>query len=167
MYTIDEFIADWQQESANTARVLDALTDASLSQRVTPDDRSLGWTAWHLVTTFPEMLRHIGLPFTSVQFDAPQPASAAEIAATYKAASAELVELIRAGWTDATLLVEDNMYGMVWTRAVTLTCLLRHEIHHRAQMTVLMRQAGLRVPGVYGPAKEDWAAAGMPAPVVS
>ena len=31
-------------------------------------------------------------------------------------------------------------------------------------MTVLMRQAGLTVPGVYGPAKEEWAVAGMEAP---
>jgi uncharacterized damage-inducible protein DinB len=29
-------------------------------------------------------------------------------------------------------------------------------------MTVLMRQAGIKVPGVYGPAKEEWAAYGMP-----
>jgi uncharacterized damage-inducible protein DinB len=29
-------------------------------------------------------------------------------------------------------------------------------------MTVLMRQAGLPVPGVVGPSKEEWAAMGMP-----
>jgi uncharacterized damage-inducible protein DinB len=29
-------------------------------------------------------------------------------------------------------------------------------------MTVLMRQAGLVVPGVYGPAREEWAAMNMP-----
>jgi hypothetical protein len=29
-------------------------------------------------------------------------------------------------------------------------------------MTVLMRQAGLVVPGVYGPAREEWAVYGMP-----
>lgn len=31
-------------------------------------------------------------------------------------------------------------------------------------MTVLMRQAGLTVPGIYGPAKEEWATFGMEAP---
>jgi uncharacterized damage-inducible protein DinB len=30
-------------------------------------------------------------------------------------------------------------------------------------MTVLMRQAGLRVPGVYGPAEEEWGEMGMAA----
>ena len=31
-------------------------------------------------------------------------------------------------------------------------------------MTVLMRQAGLKVPGVYGPAREEWAEFGMQPP---
>jgi uncharacterized damage-inducible protein DinB len=33
-------------------------------------------------------------------------------------------------------------------------------------MTVLMRQAGLAVPGMYGPAREDWAKYGMAAPAI-
>ena len=33
-------------------------------------------------------------------------------------------------------------------------------------MTVLLRQAGLTVPGIYGPAKEGWAAYGLDAPKV-
>ena len=33
-------------------------------------------------------------------------------------------------------------------------------------MTVLMRQAGLRVPGIYGPAREDWSGMGMEPPSV-
>ena len=31
---------------------------------------------------------------------------------------------------------------------------------------VLMRQAGLKVPGVYGPAREEWTAYGMQPPAV-
>jgi len=31
---------------------------------------------------------------------------------------------------------------------------------------VLMRQAGLRVPGVYGPAKEEWESYGMEPPLI-
>lgn len=33
-------------------------------------------------------------------------------------------------------------------------------------MTVLMRQAGLLVPDLYGPTKEQWAEYGVPAPVI-
>ena len=54
------------------------------------------------------------------------------------------------------------MYGMTWKRGTTLSLLINHQAHHRGQMTVLMRQAGVPVVGVYGPAKEEWKAAGMP-----
>jgi hypothetical protein len=30
----------------------------------------------------------------------------------------------------------------------------------------LMRQAGLKVPGVYGPAREEWSLWGMPEPTI-
>ncbi|MCK4657684.1 MAG: hypothetical protein KAT85_11650, partial [candidate division Zixibacteria bacterium] len=39
-------------------------------------------------------------------------------------------------------------------------------IHHRGQMTVLMRQAGLKVPGVYGPSMEEWEHFGMKKPEI-
>ena len=64
----------------------------------------------------------------------------------------------------ATLEELDDMYGQQWPRGLTLAILLNHEIHHRAQMTVLMRQAGLVVPGVFGPSKEEWGEYGMNAP---
>ena len=66
------------------------------------------------------------------------------------------------GWTDEDLEVEDDMYGEMWARGKSLAAVVGHQTHHRGQMTVLMRQAGLTVPGVYGPAREEWAAYGMP-----
>jgi uncharacterized damage-inducible protein DinB len=55
------------------------------------------------------------------------------------------------------------MYGETWKKGFTLYCMVSHQTHHRGQITVLMRQAGLKVHGVYGPAKEEWAEMGMPA----
>ena len=66
-------------------------------------------------------------------------------------------------WTDENLTDGILMYGETWTKGFALTCFLMHGAHHRGQMTVLMRQAGLKVHGVYGPAKEEWAEQGMPA----
>lgn len=51
-------------------------------------------------------------------------------------------------------------------KAALLSLFIKHLIHHRGQMTVLMRQAGLKVPGVYGPSKEKWSQMGMDAPSV-
>jgi uncharacterized damage-inducible protein DinB len=58
------------------------------------------------------------------------------------------------------------MYGEKWTRGFTLTSLILHQVHHRGQMTVLMRQAGLEIPGLYGPARQEWAAFGMKPPAI-
>ena len=58
---------------------------------------------------------------------------------------------------------EDEMYGEKWNRGTTLQILIKHQAHHRGQLTVLMRMAGLKVHGVYGPSKEEWIAYGMPA----
>jgi uncharacterized damage-inducible protein DinB len=165
MFTrIEDFLKDWAQESALTLKIMAALTDASLSLAPSKDDRSLGRVAWHVVTSIPEMLARTGLPVKSVTHLAPMPAVAAEMAAAYKEAAEEATRSVRDNWTDDTLATEDDMYGMMWPRGVTLDVLIRHEIHHRAQMTVLMRLAGLRVPGIYGPAREEWAEHGMPAP---
>lgn len=161
--TIDDFKKDWLYEAESTQKIIDALTDASLSQKVTPEGRSLGFLAWHLTQTLGEMLGHTGLKIDAPGFDVECPSSAAEIAAAYRTAADSVTQVVTANWTDTTLLEEDNMYGETWARGLTLFYLIAHQAHHRGQMTVLMRQAGLTVPGVYGPSKEEWEAHGMPA----
>ena len=166
-HTIREFLDDWRQESALTQKIMDALSDASLAQRVGPgDNRTLGRVAWHIATTIPELLGRTGLAVQGASDHAPVPAQASAIADAYRQAAASLASQVEAQWRDATLLQEDDMYGMMWSRAMTLQVLIRHEIHHRAQMTILMRQAGLVVPGTYGPSREESAKMGMPEPAV-
>ena len=159
--TIESFLDDWKGESATTLRVMRILTDGSLAQRVTPDGRSLGFIAWHLALTIVEMGGKAGLPVEGPAEDAPPPSTAAAIVAAYDAASRSLVEKLRARWTDRMLADEVPLYGSMWRRVSVLSSLVRHQIHHRGQMTVLLRQAGLPVPGIYGPAREEWAKMGM------
>ena len=165
-HSISDFEQNWAHESASTQKQMDQLTDASLSQAVTDGHRTLGRIAWHIITTIPEMTTHMGLKVTSVDDKAPVPATADEIKKAYAAASKELLEQIKANWDDASMQVEDDMYGEKWKRGVSLLIFIKHEIHHRGQMTVLMRQAGLTVPGFYGPAKEEWSNYGGQPPEV-
>jgi uncharacterized damage-inducible protein DinB len=162
---IADFQKSWAADSEATLKVLRVLTDASLGQSVAPGGRTLGRLAWHLTCTLGEMPGHVGLEVESPAYESDPPDSAAAIAAAYEKASRSLLAQLEA-WSDATLDVEDDMYGQRWTRGFTLHALLEHQIHHRGQMTVLMRQAGLRVPGIYGPAREDWASMGMQPPKV-
>ena len=164
--TISDFERTWQHEGGATLKMLRALTDASLGQPEAPGERSLGRVAWHLVLTVSEMLQRTGLTIESPAHDSPVPPSAAAIADAYDRASRSMLRQIKEGWTDATLEVEDDMYGESWKRGLTLDALILHQAHHRGQLTVLMRQAGLKVPGVYGPSHEEWAAIGMEPPAI-
>ncbi|MFN8093698.1 MAG: DinB family protein [Vicinamibacteria bacterium] len=163
---IADFATAWEHESASTLKILRGLDDASLGQAVSSDHRTLGRLAWHVTTTLGEMLDRTGLKITGPAHDAPPPTSAAAIADAYEAAARAVAEQVTGGWNDAALEATDDMYGEKWPRGVTLMALVCHQAHHRGQMTVLMRQAGLKVPGVYGPAREEWGAYGMPAPEV-
>jgi uncharacterized damage-inducible protein DinB len=163
---IDDFLRNWESEAASTSKVIGALTDDVLDQSVAQGHRTLGRLAWHLAQSIPEMMNQTGLSVTGVDPRAPVPGNIAAIKKAYDDASAALASEVKARWKDDTLEVEDNMYGEYWKRGLTLTALMMHQAHHRGQMTVLMRQAGLKVPGVYGPAMEDWAAYGQPVPPV-
>jgi uncharacterized damage-inducible protein DinB len=163
---IEDFVKEWKAVSATTLGHLEALTDASLAQPVGPDDRTLGRIAWHIVQTIPEMAARTGLSPDGPGEEAPVPDRAGAIADAYRTAGHSLLEQVRERWTDETLQTQDDMYGQKWKRGATLAALLRHEIHHRGQMTVLMRQAGLRVPATFGPTREDWTAWGKEPPAV-
>ena len=164
---VNDFLEHWKWESQQMQAVLDVLTDASLAQAVIEGHRTLGRMAWHICTTIPEMMAHTGLKMEHlVAPDAPVPSTAKEIARAYSVVAKALADEVAAKWDDKGLLAEDELYGERWKRGFTLLVLLKHQIHHRGQMTVLMRQAGLRVPGIYGPAMEEWAQYGAPAPEV-
>lgn len=155
----DDFLNDWKYESESTLKVLRNLTDTSLSQRVTPTGRSLGFLAWHITTSLTGMLAQAKLlPAQSKQ---EMPATAAEIAKVYERDAKRVAEAVKQGWTDSQLDEEVPMYGEQWKKGFILGALIGHQCHHRGQMTVLMRQAGLKVPGVVGPSAEEWAAMGM------
>ena len=167
MYTsISNFIEEWNQEAASTQKVLDALTDESLQQKVSAEDRSLGAIAWHIVSSTPGMLIEFGVTVESVQNENSVPTSAREIAETFRNVSANTSKAIGEQWTDETLAEMKNVFGMELQKAATLNMLIKHIVHHRGQMTVLMRQAGLQVPGIYGPSREEWSKMGMEAPSI-
>jgi uncharacterized damage-inducible protein DinB len=74
------------------------------------------------------------------------------------------LQSIKGKWTDDDLPQSVEMYGQKWTNGSILSSLVRHQIHHRAQMTILMRLQNIAVPGIYGPAQEEWAGFGMNPP---
>jgi uncharacterized damage-inducible protein DinB len=160
---ITDFAGEWRVERESTLRLFGNLTDEALDQAVVPGGRTLGFLAWHITGTFREMLGRTGLTPDGPEIGEPVPARAADIVAAYDRASASALEQVTQHWTDDMLEDVLDMYGQQWPRGLVLETLIRHEAHHRGQMTVLMRQAGLPVAGPYGPSKEEWSAYGMEA----
>ena len=161
--TIGDFINDWAYESASTIKMFEQLNDACLQKTYSGEVRKIATLAWHITTTPIEMLAKTGLQVAGAMEHSAPPASAAEIVAAYKAVAKSVTDLVSKNWTDTALGDKVSMYGQEWEKGKILSVLIMHQTHHRGQLTVLMRLDGLKVPGVYGPAKEEWAMMGMPA----
>ncbi|RIW37332.1 hypothetical protein D3H55_04650 [Bacillus salacetis] len=162
--TINGFLNSWEMESSSTQKAMDNLTDDSLNQRIAEDHWTLGRLAWHITTAIKMITSQTNLAFEAPAEDFPVPESANYIAETYKSTNKAFINALQEQWKDEDLAKEINVFGRQMPAGSLLQFLLKHEIHHRGQMTVLMRQAGLNVPGIYGPSKEEWALMGMEPP---
>ena len=161
---VKDFLSGYDQAVARTQKILAALDDDTLHKSVVPGYRTLGQIGWHVVTSIPEMMARTGLGLTRVDPESMPPKTAAAVQEGYRKVTAELREAVARTWKDETLLEVDEMYGEKWPRGVTLSVLMAHETHHVGQMTVLLRLAGRKVPGIMGPSKEEWTQYGMQAP---
>jgi uncharacterized damage-inducible protein DinB len=146
---IDDFLKDYENLTKGTLKIFEKLSDATLDQSESKDHHTIRQIAWHIVTTMSVLMHHVGITISSIDQDSSPPNSTSEIAATYKKATKELIDIIKANWTDETLVQTDDMYGEQWPRGILLTVLINHEIHHRGQITALLYQAGYKVPSIF------------------
>lgn len=150
---VEDFLGDWKQSSDGTLRVIQEIADDKLDFAIVEGHNSLGWLAWHLVGAAGAFAQFGGLQVKGIERTDPQPASVDEIVTTYEnianAISEEAKKL-----TDDSLTEEVSSFVGPTERGRLLRMLIDHQNHHRSQMTVLLRQAGLKVPPVMGPTKE-------------
>lgn len=163
---IKDFEFIWSAEIERTQKILKHIPDRALHVEIGPGYRTLGRLAWHITTNISDMMLRTGLRSAGPHPDDPVPASSKLIFRGYNDAAISLLEQVTSQWTDETLQVTDEMFGQKWKRGFSLTALVLHQVHHRGQMTVVLRQAGLDVPGLFGPAKQEWAVFGMQPPEV-
>lgn len=158
---IDDFINDWKAEEEFTLKIFSTIDDEYLSYKTSDNTRSLGRLAWHLTQTLTEMNHKAGLLKEDSLDGKPIPETMKEIMDTYKKYSGDLTDAVKESWKDEELTQSVEMYGQAFEKRLILSMLVKHQIHHRGQMTILMRLQGLKVPGIYGPAQEEWSNYGM------
>ncbi|MGD8781139.1 MAG: DinB family protein [Ignavibacteria bacterium] len=160
---LEDFYEAWKADEEFTLQIFSKISDGKINEKPHQNIRSLGRLAWHITQTLTEMLNKAGLFEEDYLDNKPVPTTFAEISKTYKKYSDELVKLLKEKWTDEDLPNSIELYGQPFEKEKVLSMLLNHQIHHRGQMTVVMRLLNIEVPGIYGPSKEEWSKYGMEA----
>ena len=161
-HNIETFLTDWKTEAENTRRIFDVITEDTKRIKIHPNIRSLERLAWHITQTITEMGTKAGLFQENKLEHTALPSTFKEAVLTHQQCNALLAEAVKTRWLDSILSEQVDMYGELWSKGTVLDVLVKHEAHHRSQMTVIMRMVGLPVPGLYGPSQEEWAAMGFP-----
>ena len=163
MYTsIKQFIKDFTQEKQTTLNVFKAISNDKLMLKPNDDIRSLQRLVCHILITHGEMLGKAGLTINCPNEHAEPVNDINEICRLYEISANSVLQIVNEKWNDEDLSSELNMYGENWSKGTILSVLIKHEVHHRGQLSVVMRLNDIKVPSIYGPAKEDWAKYNMP-----
>jgi len=152
---IDDFLVDWSKSADGTLAVLKSLKDDKLNVAIVEGHNTLGWLGWHLATSPEFFAGQIGLNVKKSKTINDLPTKATVIVEAYKKIAEDIKTEVEQTLTDEKLAEDMESFGQVTTRGAMLRTLIDHQTHHRGQMTVLLRQAGLPVPGVMGPTKEE------------
>jgi uncharacterized damage-inducible protein DinB len=159
-------LPEFDQEMANTRKVLERVPDDKLDWQAHPKSRTIGWNANHVAElpnwlTFTLTTPSLDIaPVGGVPYESPKLASRQEILERFD----RNVAAARQAITE----VKDEQMGEIWSllragnplltmprAAVVRGVVLNHIIHHRAILCVYLRLNDIPVPGMYGPSGDE------------
>jgi len=155
----------YDQEVKNTRRILEVVPDDKFSWKPHEKSMSLGRLASH-VAELPNFLTTIiqtdGMELTTSNMKPFSPANRAEMLAGFEERASEGRKAI-ANSSDEHLA---KSWRLTWkgqevfggVRSLLLQTTICHQVHHRAQLTVYLRQNNVVFPGVYGPSADEMGA---------
>jgi len=161
--TIQELLLlEFNEEAANTRRMLERVPEASLSWKPHEKSMTLGRLASH-VSDLPNRCVSIVTKDVFVR-----PANAVPFLAGSSTELLEHFDKARADAQQALVSLGDQSLSATWTlkfgdrtmvelpRAMALRrVFMDHLIHHRGQLSVYLRLLDVPVPGMYGPSADD------------
>lgn len=153
--TVKDFLTDWDDAAKGTTAVMESLTDEKLGQAIVEGHNTLRWLGWHLATAPAFFAGLASLQVEASEQEENVPNESSKIAAAYKKIAKDIHQKAEQELTDEKMTETVEAFGQQVPRGAILRKLIDHQTHHRGQMTVLLRQAGLHVPGVMGPTKEE------------
>lgn len=162
----ETLLPEFDQEMANTRKVLERCPDDKLDWRPHPKSQTIGWNANHLAN-IPDWLVHaLATPELDVApvggepLTPPKAGTIREILAMFDrnvAAAREALsraddEHMAYQWT---LLHSGKPIFTMARSDVVRRIVLNHIIHHRAILCVYLRLNDIPVPGMYGPSGDE------------
>jgi uncharacterized damage-inducible protein DinB len=162
MKIIDGLLAELEQESETTRRVLERIPQEHLSWKPHPKSMSLGQLALHVATVPGNVAEFIAVdtPPRPAGFVQPQAATAAELVPALKDSVARARRAL-GDFDDARMMATWRLQSggrdlMAMPRvAAARAIMLNHWYHHRGQLLVYLRLLDLPVPSVYGPTADE------------
>ena len=163
----DSILPEFDQEMANTRKVLERVPDDKLDWKAHPKSCSIGWNANHLA----EIPSWVPGTLTELSWDLDPPGGPRYVPPALKTRQ-EILDLFdqnvaaaRQAFQD---VKDDSEMAKPWTllaggkplltlpRAVMIrSFVLNHIIHHRAHLLVYLRLNDVPVPGMYGPSGDE------------
>ena len=162
MAMIDGMLQELEQEAATTRRVLERVPGDRLGWRPHPTARTLGELAMHMAVV-PGAIAELAASASPAQMPAfkdPVPGSADELLPALDQALAKAKRAL-GGLDDAALtstwrLMAGGRELFAIPRVAFLrSTMLNHWYHHRGQLSVYLRQLGVRIPSIYGPSGDE------------
>jgi uncharacterized damage-inducible protein DinB len=163
MSIAQSLLPEFDQEMANTRKVLERVPEDKLGYKPDPKSMTMGRLAGH-VAEMPGWgavtVNTPALDFSKGEYQPLEMTSRAQILAAFDKIVVEARAAI-AGASDAHLMEPwtlQNGSAVLFTMpriAVLRSMVMNHTIHHRAQLTVYFRLNGVPVPGMYGPSADE------------
>lgn len=162
----ETILPEFDQEMANTRRVLERIPEDKLDWKPHPKSDTIGWNANHLAEipgwvegtlTFPnwDIAPAGGEPYRSPALrrrDEILHLFDANVAAARRAIAGVREETLGEDWS---LLAGGKPLFTMPRSAVIRTFVLNHLIHHRAILCVYLRLNDIPAPGMYGPSGDE------------
>lgn len=158
---LEDFYRIWAYETDSTIKMFKVIPEEIFKKSDSENTRTIARLSWHITESIAEMLGHAGLKIDGISDASKEESDIAKLISEYKRTSDSLIKELKSNWSDDMLTEKVGMYGEEWERGIVLSVLIRHQSHHRGQLSILLRQNGLPIPGMYGPAREEWIAMGL------
>ena len=159
-------LPEFEQEMANTRKVLERVPEDKLDWQPHPKSHTIGWNACHLAEMPGWVENTLGAtsldiaPVGGPQYQSPKFRTRREIL--------ELFDKNAAAAKKAIAAATDDQVGQTWSlmkagqtmftmprSAVIRSFVINHIIHHRAILCVYLRLNNIPVPGMYGPSGDE------------